>query len=213
MHYIIYHPPRFFSVIGQHIVYHDKFGNNEDPYLWNDKFLHSFCHITQISPAIGSHIFWVSGDSYPNFESLFCDCVFVVNEKIVWNNPNKIEPDDSLVDTPQAFKHHYSWVNPPHSQHVFKNRKRYTLKSDIHKSFQPQDENKNLIDIVPLLLQSGISLNDLRNAISRTNSGKRAINSRPFKLQEEVAFSLFENLSKADIKVTGSMIKNSHPNA
>jgi hypothetical protein len=36
--YLIYHPKREKQIIGNLTVYHDKFGNNEDPYIWNDNF-------------------------------------------------------------------------------------------------------------------------------------------------------------------------------
>ena len=91
MNYLIYHPKRQISEIGDLKVYHDSFGHNEDPYIWNKNFLHSFCHITQIKPEVGSRIFWISGDTYPDFNRLNCDCVFVVKEKIYWTTANKIE--------------------------------------------------------------------------------------------------------------------------
>lgn len=212
MNYLIYHPPRKNPTnIGDFKVYHDAFGNNEDPYIWNDSFLHSFCHITQIRPEIGSLIFWVSGDSYPDFNSLYCDCVFLVDQKVVWKNANYIESTDSIVDNLQCFKHHYSWVNPPHLQHVFKKRKRYTLKAHKDKSFQPQDSDGNLIDIVPFLMQNNISLTELCNTIGKTKSGKRAINSKPYLLSDSVAKGLYDLLSKSSIKITGQMIKDLHP--
>ena len=96
MNYIIYHPRRCVFIDGKTKVYHDKFNQNEDPYIWNDNFLHTFCHITQISPIVGSYIFWVSGDTYPNFSKLYCDCVFIVKEKRYWATANKIEKVQSL---------------------------------------------------------------------------------------------------------------------
>ncbi|MDH3268254.1 MAG: hypothetical protein OEM46_05300, partial [Ignavibacteria bacterium] len=80
--YLIYHPHRSKKQIGDLIVYHDEFGGNEDPYIWNKKFLHTYCHITQLSNNVEQVNFWVSG--YPtqkNFTGLFCDCVFYIKEK------------------------------------------------------------------------------------------------------------------------------------
>lgn len=65
--YLIYHPARTKSIINGITIYHDSFSGNEDPYLWNDKFLHTFCHITQLPNIIGQINFWISGDKYPNF--------------------------------------------------------------------------------------------------------------------------------------------------
>lgn len=212
MNYLIYHPKRQLSEIVGFKVYHDSFGHNEDPYIWNKNFLHSFCHITQISPKVGSYIFWVSGDTYPDFKKLNCDCVFVVKEKTYWATANKIEVTDPLVDNEQTFRHHYNWVNPPHNEHVFKKRKRYTLKGDENLSFQPQDKDQNLIDIVPLLNDKGISIEFLRSSISRTKNGKHALNSRPFKLTDELTEKLYNYLSNSSIIIKGQMIETKHPN-
>ena len=211
INYIVYHPERESTNLGDYKIYHDKFDGNEDPYIWNKEFLHSFCHITQMSPQVGSKIFWVSGDTYPDFNKLDCDCVFVVKEKIYWSEANRISIDDKVVDNEQIFEHHYNWVNPPHYEHQFLKRKRYTLKADSDKSFQPQDKNQALIDIIPFLNGQGITKEHLRNSISRTRDSKRARNSRPFKLPDELAVKLYEFLLLTEIKIKGQMIENRHP--
>lgn len=212
MHYLIYHPKRQVANINDKNVYHDSFGHNEDPYIWNKNFLHSFCHITQIKPEIGSRIFWVSGDTYPDFNCLHCDCVFVVNEKVYWTTANKIEVNDSLVDNEQTFRHHYNWVNPPHNEHFFKKRRRYTLKAEENLSFQPQNKDQNLIDIAPFLNENGINIETLRKSMSRTKNGKHALNSRPYKLSDDLSKELHQYLSKSHIIIKGKDIENKHPN-
>lgn len=212
--WLIYHPARQRTVIGNLTVYHDKFDRNEDPYIWHDNFLHTYCHITQLTNVEKQNQinFWVSGDSYPNFNQLLCDCVFVIAEKHFWTNRNHIANTDPIVDNIQSFQHHYNWVNRPHSQHQFKKRQRYTLKADDIKSFQPQDSNGNLIDILQFLNYNGITTEQLRSSISHTKSGKRARNSRPFKLPENLGEDLYEYLlSKATIKLLGFQLKNLHP--
>jgi len=212
MSYIIYHPKRKVSKIDESNIYHDCFEYNQDPYIWNKQFLHSFCHITQIKAEINNVIFWVSGDTYPDFSKLYCDCVFVIENKIYWSNANSIKETDQIVDNKQTFEHHYKWVNPPHNQHIFKNRKRYTLKADKDLSFQPQDKDKCLIDIIPFLNNQGISLDNLRNSISKTKNGKQSLNSRPFKLTKEITDNLYQYLfENATIKIKGKMIENKHP--
>jgi len=81
--YLIYHPAREKFVSGNITAYHDKFGGNEDPYIWNEQFLHTYCHITQLPNEKNQINFWVSGEEkeFPNFTALYCDCVFVVAEK------------------------------------------------------------------------------------------------------------------------------------
>ena len=212
MSYIIYHPKRNSTKIESHIIYHDVFGRNEDPYIWNDKFLHSFCHMTQITPQIGDIIFWCSGNSYPDFTELVCDCVFLVKEKVYWKSKNEIQLTDIIVDNEQAFEKHYKWVNPPNNEHYFKRRKkRFTLKADMDKSFQPQNINRRLIDIIPFLNTLNIPTESLVNSIAKTRNGKPSRNSRPYKLSAETARNLYDFLDKSDIKIKGYMIKDKHP--
>lgn len=82
-YYLIYHPARCHTVVNGFTIHHDKFGGNEDPFIWNERFLHSYCHITQLKNEVGQINFWVSGNTYPNFTHLFCDCVFVIDEKMM----------------------------------------------------------------------------------------------------------------------------------
>lgn len=212
--WLIYHPARQKTVIGNLTVYHDKFGSNEDPYIWHDNFLHTYCHITQLTNDEKQNQinFWVSGDTYPNFTQLLCDCVFVIAEKHIWLNRNNIASTDPIVDNNQTFEHHYNWVNPPHCQHQFKKHQRYTLKADDKQSFQPQDSNGNLINILQFLNENGLTTKELRNSISHTRKGKKARNSRPFELPENLGQKLYDYLSaKATIKLFGTQLKNLHP--
>lgn len=203
--YLIYHPERQIARIGNDNVYHDKFGGNEDPYIWNENFLHTFCHITQLSNEIGQVNFWVSGDSYPNFTQLLCDCVFVINDKCYWENSNSIESTSSIVDNNQVFEFHYNWVNKGH--HLFIRRKRYTLKADTDLSFQPQNSKRELIDIIPFLNENGLSTKELIQKIT----SKRG--SRPFRLNDVLGIMLYDYLLKeASIKFYGRQLKDKHPN-
>lgn len=203
--YLIYHPNRQITAIGKLTIHHDNFGGNEDPYIWNDRFLHTYCHITQLINEIGQINFWISGDNYPNFSKLYCDCVFVIENKHYWTKRNSIDISDPLVDNDQTFEHHYKWVN--HGHHYYKKRRRYTLKADREKSFQPQNNRSKLIDILPFLNQNGITTNTLINSMT----SKRG--SRPFKLENNLGQKLYEYLfTTASIKLFGKNLKNRHPN-
>lgn len=101
MAYLIYHPNRRVFKDKGITVYHDKFGGNEDPYLWNDKFLHTYCHITQMTNVKGQVNFWVSGEKFTEFSYLLCDCVFVTAEKRFWESNDNIKINDPIVDNPQ----------------------------------------------------------------------------------------------------------------
>src|SRR6267378_2209669 len=75
--WLVYHPARVTNVIDGTRVHYDETSNNQDPYVWNSRFLHSFCHITQMAPELGDIEFWVNGDEWPGFTSLRCDLVLV----------------------------------------------------------------------------------------------------------------------------------------
>ncbi|MDB0011321.1 hypothetical protein N9E20_00780 [Crocinitomicaceae bacterium] len=215
MNYIIFHPvsERFCTEInGIGKVYHDSFKGNQDPYVWNEPFLHSFCKITQIKKEIGQYNFWVSSEIYPNFEHLYCDLVFKVASMHEWKDRNSISVNDSIVDSKQSFIHHYK---KGVMQHPFKGetrpKKRVTLKACKENSFQPQNEKQELIDIVPFLLKQGYSLEDLRKNISFYASGKMARTSKPMILSDKMSKALFDYLSSADIKIYAKDLKNKYP--
>lgn len=217
--WLIYHPRRKSSIVENHVIYHDSFTGNQDPYIWNSPFLHSFCHITQLSNKPNQINFWVSRgkeDKYPFFTKLYCDLVFVVKTIHEWTQPNFIGREDDIVDNDQAFKHHYNWVNPPRNQHHFKGIKRpktrYTLKADKRKSFQPQDKNGNLIDILPFLKQHRVKTSSLQKNMTLTKEGKAARPSRPYQLDSNIGQALYQYLlDTASIKLTGRFLTDKHP--
>jgi hypothetical protein len=160
--YLIYHPPRAVSCFDTLSVYHDSISGNQDPFIWNKRFLHSYCHITQMSSMVGDINFLVSGNTFPNFSHLYCDLLFVVAEKIYWSDPNNIADDDQMVDSLDAYNDHYRRGG---LQHPLKRRRRFTLKADPARSFQPQDANQRLIDIVPYLSKLGVPIDVLRQGL------------------------------------------------
>lgn len=206
---IIYHKKRKQTKIGDYNIFHDDFIGNQDPYIWNKNFLHTYCHITQIKAEIGDLIFWVYGDSYPYFSKLYCDCVFKVEEKIYWNSPNFIDINDTIVENKQTYEHHYKWAGV---QHYLQKRRRYTLKAINEKSFQPQNKSKELIDILPYLNLLEITTENLINSICLNRNGSRSLNSRPFMLSNTQANSLYNFIYKeSEIKLTGEILEKIHP--
>jgi hypothetical protein len=202
--FLIYHPARKSTQIDDWVVYHDAFGGNEDPYIWNKRFLHSYCHITQLSNEPGQINFWVSGDRYPYFEKLLCDCVFWIEEKVYWRDSNKVSLDESIVDNAQTFEHHFKWGGL--GEHPFLRRRRYTLKGHPEKSYQPQNSQKGLIDILPFLNEYGISTESL--IIGMTS--KRG--SKPFRLPDDITNELYGFIeSTSEIKLLGNVLAPLHP--
>ena len=187
--HIIYHPKRLVTKFGGQYVYHDKTRANQDPYVWNNRFLHTYCHMSELrSPTAGDINFWVSGDRFPEFNQLFCDLVFVVEEVSVWANRNYIAPDDTIVDSAEAYNDHYIWAS---HEHEYKRRKRHTLKADSKKSFQPQDPAGQLIDIAPYLGHLGFSIANLRDSL------RKGRGSKPKPLEATVAKLLYDDIIRA----------------
>ena len=200
--YLIYHPRRDIAKFEAITVYHDYIGGNQDPYIWNKQFLHTYCHITQMSPVVGDINFWVSGDSFPNFSHLYCDLVFVVAEKVYWENANTIDRNNTIVDTEHAYNDHYRWAY----QHHFKRRRRYTVKADPERSFQPQDIEQNLIDILPFLINQGLTIDEVRQGL------RSGFNSKPLRL-DSLILNLYDWLLKyAVVKLNGVHLQNLREN-
>lgn len=195
--HLIYHPKRVVGQCAQTIIYFDKLKGNQDPYIWNSSFLHTFCHMTELrNPEPGDVNFWVSGDNFPEFNHLYCDLVFVVSGVYTWRKRNCISLTDPMVDSRIAYKDHYRWAR---CQHHFKKRRRKTLKADPRESFQPQTSCGKLIDVVPMLALLGqLSLEDLRCKLRKSRGSK------PMPICQELARSLYGNLKNTAIRLTGA---------
>jgi hypothetical protein len=199
--HLIYHPRRSSSVFNGTTVYYDRPGANQDPYVWNDPFLHSYCHMTElVKPVPGDIQLWVSGDVFPNFTILNCDLVFSVGTIHKWNSANAIARSEPFVDSDAAFRDHYRWA----TQHPFKPpRARFTLKADRTNSFQPQTASGGQIDILPTLHQLGFSTLDLRKQM------KKGFASKPFPIDHDIASKLRAYLSAvAAIKLVGHQLQS-----
>jgi len=194
---LIYHPRRECRRFGGKMVYFDTTMGNQDPYVWNDAFLHSYCHITQLHPEIGDVNLWVSGDRFPEFSRLYCDLVFVVAQKCQWADANSLSRGDPIVDSNQAWADHYRW----HAQHPLSRRTRFTLKADPARSFQPQEADGTLIDIVPFLRDHGVSLHSLRTGM-RAGTG-----SQPMTIPDAAAEAIVKTLEGAPVTLHGPELR------
>ncbi len=204
------------TTVGNITAYSDDFDGNQDPYIWQKVFLHSYCHMGQMREHFnmprghtevgrGDINFWITSGR-GNYSKLYCDLVFVVADKPYWPTPNYINRCDppAKSDSDAAFVEHYAWVK----QHCFKPKKlekgyqRFTLKADPLKSFQPQDANGNLLDIRPVLKELDVDIEALEKAL-----GPKAKNSysRPFRLEAQVACDLYARVrEQADVLRTGA---------
>lgn len=118
----------------------------------------------------------------------------------------RIGKEDPIVDNIQTYEHHYKWANPPHNQHPFKKRRRYTLKAHPDKSFQPQNSDKTLFDILPFLNKKGLKTEQLVKAITSSRGAG------PFKLENNLGLELYDFLKyNAPINLTGQQLSYLHP--
>jgi hypothetical protein len=157
-----------------------------------------------MAPQVEDIEFWTTGDSFPNFKVLYCDLVFVIEEKTYWLDPNHISQSDPIVDSAAAYADHYSWVE----DHQFRRRRRFTLKANRAQSFQPQAANGELLDMVPGLNQVGLTVEVVARSI---RSGYGA---KPMHLGRDQSAGLYDWINRlSPVKLTGpqlSAIRNKH---
>lgn len=85
--YIMLHQNRIEVKIDDTIVYCDNFKGNQDPYVWSERFLNTFCKTTQIKASQlkkGDTLFWFTRQGTPSDDKWFVDLVFIVDEIIYW---------------------------------------------------------------------------------------------------------------------------------
>jgi hypothetical protein len=198
--FLIYHPRRLVTEGSGGRIYHDKLKGNQDPYIWNKQFLHTYCHMAQMSPKVGDTCFWVWGPGWPTFSALFCDLIFVVISKEYWTQANSISRADTIVDSDEAFNDHYQWGN---WEHQYRRRRRFTLKADPNLSFQPQAAGGALLDIAPVLASVGLTLSSLREGLVLK---RRA--SQPMRITPVVVAALYQWLAEnAVVQLKGSELQ------
>lgn len=205
--HLIYHPARIRQTFGSTVVHFDETTGNQDPFLWNRSFLHTFCHMPQLqNPQLGDINFWVSSAKLQGFSYLLCDLVFIIAERRQWQERNAIAESDTIVDSEVSYQDHYRWVE---RQHTFTRRHRKTLKADPARSFQPQAADGSLIDIVPILASMGYTIPSLRDGLTNNYQSK------PMPISKPHADSLYDAIQRmASIRINGAQlqcIREQHP--
>jgi len=218
--YIIFHPPRKKMTLSGGNIFFDNNDHNQDPYIWNKQFLHSTCHMTELTAVQKCQdfsnknfvLFWVSGRENQKFKELIdeftvlnCDLVFVVDEKINWNENtlNHISIENNVVDSKEAYMDHYFWVPVDHP-YTSTNYGRFTLKADANESYQPQTGNGELINILDIITKvKNCSPEKLKEDLKKGNSGR----SKPIPLTEKETEELFNRISSVtETKLKGSYL-------
>lgn len=180
------------------IVYCDKPSHNQDPYIWNDPFLHTYCHMNSMkSVSKGDTIIWVTSRQfqyenesidtlkvmreqkgkrifYNATNSLLCDLVFVVAEIEFWENPNNAAYNSEKFvskHTPEAINDHYKWAIIDHEWKKRKNGKK-TLWADSENSFQITDSNNHMLDILDGIKECNLELDEKEIISGLTHSAR-----------------------------------------
>jgi len=167
--------------------------------VWSTRFLHTYCHMTQMSPAVGDVNFWVSGDTFPRFPISTAISSSWSRKRPTGRKPTSLRVGDPLVDSDEAFIDHYRWAA---YQHRLKRRRRFTLKADPDRSFQPQDSDKRLLDVVPFLEKQRLPLESLRTGL------RAGITSKPMRLDGSIVGSLYQWVNEqAPVKLTGETLQ------
>ncbi len=205
--YLLYHSDVETTVLPSGIiVYHDRSRHNQDPYIFNERFLQTYRHMSRLRKRCiqkGDLYFWVStgeGVRRDKYTVLLCDLVFEVEQPDVeWSHPNNFTEDDPIVDSKQAWEDHYSWASIDHSytpEQILAGKKRFTAKAHPLNSFQPVDQYQQRPDVLALLHSfqgdgdAKVDGQALYEAINYNAWG-----SAPFPLNHQVAHLLYQTLN------------------
>ena len=160
--YIMLHQNRIEVKIDDTSMYCDNFKGNQDPYVWSERFLNTFCKTNQIKASQlkkGDTLFWFTRQGSPSDDKWFVDLVFIVDEISYWEKSDKAE---EAVDYPFehynnvklstikyddfSYEDHYQWAGIDHPKKSSRPKRRFTIVASKD-SYQPQTENKDLIEI------------------------------------------------------------------
>lgn len=208
--YALHHPKRgCVGIGGNKKAYFDE-EENHCPYIWNNRFLHTFCQGPfRLNPYRGQIIFWVSKiqQKGKKMTALNCDLVFVVDEIHTWKNPNKISNKCNFVESNLIFNEHYKFGNAESGDdHYLRKRSRITLKAHPTLSFQPQAKNGELINVLPFFHVKEIS--KLRKKFSNQNARR----TYPFDMTLIRAIEFYDWISsKAHFRILGREFKKKKP--
>jgi len=140
-------------------VYYENYKwNNICPYIFNKEFIHTFCKTPTIKKEEWNINFWINAEwneEWTKIEKVLCDIVFKIKKDgiIYWERANDLRWSKAKIilwyknSQSHQYQNHFSW----YGQHILKRQQRVSLFADKKESFQPQDENWNLVDIKDLL--------------------------------------------------------------
>lgn len=160
--YIMLHQNRIEVKIDDTSVYCDNFKGNQDPYVWSERFLNTFCKTNQIKASQlkkGDTLFWFTRQGTPSDDKWFVDLVFIVDEIIYWERSDKPQKvgdhpfehyNDVKLSTIKyddfSYEDHYQWAGIDHPKKSSRPKRRFTIVAS-KESYQAQTKHKELIEI------------------------------------------------------------------
>ena len=84
--YIMLHQNRIEVKIDDTSIYCDNFKGNQDPYVWSERFLNTFCKTNQIKASQlkkGDTLFWFTRQGSPSDDKWFVDLVIKQRKQLI----------------------------------------------------------------------------------------------------------------------------------
>ncbi|MTJ08980.1 MULTISPECIES: hypothetical protein [unclassified Anabaena] len=222
LHYLIFHPDyarKKTEVKGKALIEHqltdwqgnvwvDEPDGNEDPFVFSEKWLYSYCHATQLrrSPESndayiteGSYIFFCSGDA-AHKRTIQLDTVFVVDHAAKWPDKQQGIPKEFKQDyqnnKSSLWERHfkYPFIGQHTGKYTYVSRQWFDRKDEY--SFLPIFDDGDRVKFDLELLTS-----ELKSKIENKIRGKY-----PVMLSEEHKTELLKIiLSLTSIQVVGNL--------
>jgi hypothetical protein len=223
LHYLIFHPDyarQKTEVYGQALinnqvtdwkgqVWVDSPGGNEDPFVFSQRWLYSYCHATQLrrsprnAPYVteGSYLFFCSGNAADK-GAIQLDTVFVVDYSANWPNNRQGLPEEFQQDYKNTksdlWERHFKYAFLGHHEGIYTYVSKQWFDSKGEYSFLPISQNGERVAFKLNALTP-----DLQLIIKDKIRGKY-----PVPLNEEQKIELLElTLSLATVQVIGSLAR------
>ena len=224
LHYIIFHPDYAREktlVQAQVLIKHkpelwkgyvwvDEPEGNEDPYVFSERWIYSYCHATQLkrkpnpnTPYVkeGSYLFFCSGDA-ANRCILQLDTVFVVDHVAEWPDNHQGLPDEFMEhyrnNISELWRRHFKY--PFHGFH----RGRYTY---ISKHWFDEEEMYSFLPISETGQRVAFELSSLQPSLRRKIEAK-VYGKYPVPLSENEKEGILQlTLSETSIQVVGEVAR------
>ncbi|WP_157049520.1 hypothetical protein [Weissella kandleri] len=180
-------------------IFADDLKGNQDPFVWNKNFLNSYCKKPWNRKYWNGikYIIWVSST---DDGKIYCDLVMLIKEYSAWENFVTPLYDGNLF----ANRDHYARFEEhttDNQRNNANNMTRTTLKGDSDKSFQPLDENGELIEISDILRSNNVSI------IKAKDKNGKNVQNNIIKLYDSNSKQIYEDIiERSAFKIKGNSL-------